>query len=284
MTITRCLLFFVLLFFASCSIATSVVEDPTYQEALKKFEEDDFKGSHRLFKRLQERYPDEPILLNNLAVVATKMNQLDLATQLLELAITTNPNIAVSYANLRTLYAHRASQQYKETLALDSLDLTAPQLELIGLATPEKQPEPSPQEIVFADKTIEGSLVEEQLPDSPTPDQKEEIVVAIQQWATAWSRQDLQAYFDSYVKTYQPRGGTHEQWRQQREQRISSPEYIEVRISNLAVETKDSHNVIATLNQHYKSNLLTSTVIKTLGLHKTAEGWKIKAERVTRRN
>lgn len=285
MIISRSLLFCIALLLVPSSSSASVVEDPLYQEALEKFQAQDFKSSHRLFKRLQERYPDEPALLNNLAVVAAKMNQPEVAIQLLELAIASHPSIAVSYTNLRALYAYRASQEYKKTLALDTLNLAAPQLALIGLAAPEQAPQPTPDELVLAERALETSLVEEEATDSVSRVPKEEIVAHLKQWAEAWSRQDLEAYFNSYTQTYQPRsGGGHPSWRRQRQQRISAPSFIKVQISELSITAQTADRVTVIFKQQYQSNLLRSTVIKKLGLQKTAAGWKINAERVTRRD
>ena len=63
-----------------------------YREAIEKFNNKDWEGAHRLFKRLQENYPDEPAILNNLAVIAVHQNQHELAIKLLEHAILSHPH------------------------------------------------------------------------------------------------------------------------------------------------------------------------------------------------
>ena len=273
----------VALLFAPYSIGANVNEDPMYREAVEKFNQSDWKGAHRLFKSLQENYPDEPAILNNLAVIAVQQNQPELAVRLLEHAILSHPTLSVSYKNLQALYNYQAAQEYKKALSLDSLDLTVPKLSVIGITDAVEDGTVaglSAAERVLAEKIIEKPLVEEAQPMSSDID-KDKITTSLKQWADAWSRQDLDAYFNSYVKDYRPRAGTaHLRWRKLRKTRIINPEFINIRISNLSIKKQDDNNATLTFKQHYQSNLLKSVVVKKLELYKTEAGWKIKSERV----
>ena len=271
------------LLFASHSIGADVNEDPMYREAVEKFNQSDWKGAHRLFKSLQESYPDEPAVLNNLAVIAVQQNQPELAVRLLEHAILSHPTLSVSYKNLQALYNYQAAREYKKALSLDSLNLTAPKLSIISVpktAEDSTAAEASAAELVLTEKIIERPLVEEARPVSSDID-KDKITKHLKQWADAWSRQDLDAYFNSYVKDYRPRSGTaHLRWRKLREARITNPEFINIRISNLSIGKQDDNNATLTFKQHYQSSLLNSVVVKKLEFYKTKAGWKIKSERV----
>ena len=269
--------------FALSSVVADVGEDPMYQEAIEKFNNSDWEGAHRLLKRLQENYPDEPVILNNLAVIAVYQDQPALAIKLLEHAILSHPTLSISYKNLQSLYNYQAAQEYKKALSLDSLKLTTPQLTLIDtsqLTDYDITERASAAELVLVEKTIEKPLVEEARPP-PSDTDKDQITASLKQWADAWSRQDLDAYFDSYIRDYRPRSGTaHLRWRKLRETRIVNPQFINIRISNLSVKKQDNNNATLTFRQHYQSNLLQSAVIKQLEFYKTAAGWKIKSERV----
>lgn len=273
----------VALLFAPHSIATDVSKDPVYREAIEKFNQNDWEGAHRLFKRLQESYPDEPAILNNLAVIAVQQNQPELAVKLLEHAILSHPTLSVSYKNLQALYNYQAAQEYKKALSLDSLNLSSPKLNVIGV--PEEAGSPvaekvSAAELVLAEKAIGQPLVEEAQP-LPSDIDKDHITTSLKQWANAWSRQDIDAYFNSYIEDYRPRSGTaHLRWRKLRETRIANPEFINIRISNLSIRQQDNNNATLTFKQHYQSNLLNSVVTKKLEFYKTETGWKIKSERV----
>ena len=273
------------LLFALPSLGADIGEDPVYREAIEKFNQSDWEGAHRLFKRLQENYPDEPVILNNLAVIAVRQNQHGLAIKLLEHAISSHPTLSVSYKNLQSLYNYQAAQEYKKALSLNSLKLTSPELRLINIpqSTEDGDTEDvSAAELVLAEKTIEKPLVEEAQSESTDTD-KEQIAESLKRWADAWSRQDLNAYFDSYIKDYRPRSGTaHSRWRKLREARIVNPQFINIKISNLSVKKQDDNNATLTFKQDYQSNLLKSTVVKQLEFYKTEAGWKIKSERVVR--
>ena len=261
------------------STAASVNEDPVYKEAIAKFEQNEWQAAHRLFKQLQESYPDNPIILNNLAVVAVQLNQPELAVRLLEHAILSHPTLSVSYKNLQSLYNYQAAQEYKKALSLDSLKLTAPKLNLIGTEQAAGD-DRTAAELVLSQETIEKPLVEEAQP-APSGRDKEQLAASLKHWAEAWSRQDLDAYFNSYVTDYRPRSGTaHERWRKLREDRIVKPQFINIRISDLSIDKQDADNAVLIFKQHYQSNLLKSAVIKELTFYRTEAGWKIKSERV----
>ena len=275
------------LLFSPLCIGADIGEDPGYREAIKKFNDRDWEGAHRLFKRLHENYPDEPAILNNLAVIAVHQNQPGLAIELLEHAILSHPTLSVSYKNLQSLYNYQAAQEYKKALSLDSLKVTTPELQIIDTPQPTDATateKVSAAELVLAEKAVEKPLVEEARPQ-PSDTDIDQIKANLKQWADAWSRQDLNAYFDSYIEDYRPRSGTaHLRWRKLRETRIVNPQFINIRISDLSADKRDDNNATVTFKQHYQSNLLKSTVVKRLEFYKTETGWKIKSESVVKQS
>ena len=198
----------IVLWSAFSGASADVREDAVYKEAIAKFEQDDLEGAHRLFKRLQENYPDDPTVLNNLAVIAARLNQHELALRLLEHAILSHPTISVNYKNLQSLYNYRTAQEYKKALSLESLELTTPELDFIGISVHTDDPAgKTAAELVLSQEAIEKPLVEETRPVAAESD-KAQIEASLKQWAEAWSRQDLNAYFNSYVEDYRPRSGS----------------------------------------------------------------------------
>lgn len=266
--------------------AADVSEEPRYRQALDKFKAGDLEASHRLFKQLEESYPDDPGILNNLGIIAARQGRLDLAARLFEKAIATAPIIATGHRNLRALYAYRAARGYKSALALDSMEVAAPRYELVGSerATPPAMPS-TPADAVLAAAEIERSLVEEPaVPARASQDADAAIVASVRRWARAWAGKNLERYFTSYAGDYRPRPGTdHETWKRQRRGRILDPESIDIEISDLKVRHRGDGSADVTFVQKYRSNLLVSTVIKNLSLRDTADGWKIARERVVRR-
>ena len=270
----------------SSSIAAKVSDEPMYKEAIEKIAQQDWQGANRLFKSLHENYPDDPTVLNNLAVIAVHLKQFELAAELLEHAMLSHPTLATSYKNLQSLYNYRAVLEYKKALSLDALKLSAPQLNFIDIpgqaAAPEADKKP-PSEVVLSQKEIEKPLVEEAQPEPPPAPTSDEgqIEAHLKQWAKAWSRQDLAGYFNSYIKEYRPRSGAaHQQWRKSREDRIVKPQFIKVQVSKLSIQKQGSDKAKLRFTQRYQSNLLKSTVTKELEMLKTDAGWRIKSERV----
>ena len=120
-------------------------------------------------------------------------------------------------------------------------------------------------------KPREEPLVEETRSESSDTD-KDQIAESLKRWADAWSRQDLDAYFGSYIEDYRPRSGTaHSRWRKLREERIVNPEFINIRISDLFVKEQNDNNATLTFKQHYQSNLLSSVVVKRLEFQKSRD-------------
>lgn len=281
---------------ALTTAAANVTEDPLYRRALEQFNAGDLEGSHRLFKQLEEDHPDNPGILNNLGIIAARLGQFDLAARLLEKAIATDPAIATSHRNLRALYEHQASQAYKRALSLDSVEVAAPQYEAVGAAaamtaasTPTAALSGALSDVVLSATELEKPLIEEpEEPPAPARDAKDDdnaqITASIGRWARAWAGKDLEGYFASYAPGYQPRAGAdHESWKRQRRERILGPRRISVEISNLAIRDNDGDSANVVFQQAYRSNLLSSTVIKRMSLQNTGDGWKITRERVIRR-
>lgn len=265
--------------------AADVREDPRYRQALEVFEAGDLDASHRLFKQLEESYPDAPGVLNNLAIIAARQGRFDLAARLFERAIATAPVIATSHRNLQALYAYRAARGYKDALALDSVEVAAPRWELVGAErAPPAQPSTAAAAVLAAAE-VEKPLVEEPAaPARAAPDDVAVITAGVRRWARAWADANLEAYFASYAGDYRPRPGTdHEAWKRQRRRRILGPKSIHIEISDLSVRRRGDGAANAIFVQKYRSDLLASTVVKNLLLRDTADGWKIVRERVVRR-
>lgn len=98
-------------------------------------------------------------------------------------------------------------------------------------------------------------------------------------WAKEWSDQNLDGYFAVYSNQFDPEGGQSlEAWIRERQDRVSSPNSISVRISNLRIETTGSDTANAKFLQRYESGNYNDRTAKTLRLRREAEGWRIVRE------
>lgn len=111
-----------------------------------------------------------------------------------------------------------------------------------------------------------------------TPDQRE-VSAAVASWAAAWSNKDVRGYLAAYAKNFAvPRGRSRRQWEAERRARIVGKSWIEVKIEALEISVEDNV-ATARFRQHYRSNRLTESGIKTLTLVRTNQQWLIQQER-----
>lgn len=274
-----------------------VLKSPGFNKAMKAYRQQDLTKAKKHLTILLTRFPNNPIVLNNLAVIANQQNQHALAIQYLKRAMASDKIIYVNYQNLSIIYAYQASQAYRRALALSVEGTKPPQLEMIESA---QLPEPKVPEIaqqLLKEQDLDRVLVEDPLvlgtedkPQKKPPPVKiptrssniKKVKTHILSWAQAWSKQDLAAYLASYAPFYAPDGLTHRQWKAMRAQRILAPRKIEVVIKDLKIQEHNSKSVTAVFQQQYRSNLLKSNVTKQLTLIKLKEGWKITGEEVLR--
>lgn len=102
---------------------------------------------------------------------------------------------------------------------------------------------------------------------------------ALQQWAAAWSSQQLDGYLTSYSQDFLPTGGlSRGEWSLQRRRAITRPRTIEVKLEELQVTEAGTDRVRVELVQSYRSDQYRDRVRKRLLLTREAERWLILAE------
>lgn len=101
---------------------------------------------------------------------------------------------------------------------------------------------------------------------------------ALQGWAEAWSRRDVDAYLAAYAPDHVGRGAPDAQaWRTQRRARIEGRSRIEVRLSGLRARA-EAGRIVATFVQSYRADGLQETVRKRVVLAPSGERWLIVEE------
>ncbi len=236
-----------------------------------------------IFTHLTEDYPELPEPYNNLAVLYASQGKYEEAKNALEKAIRTHPSYATAHENLGDIYAKMASIAYDKALALDSRNAAAQtKLALIKDITggqPRKstgkpatvKPGPAP----------EAAATKPAAPAKPAAETDGQATAAVESavmaWAQAWARRDVDAYLAAYADDYHPGGLTRAAWEAQRRARIESPQSIDIDISDLEIDRQQAR-ATATFRQNYRSNLLTSRVVKTLKLALLDGRWRIVEE------
>lgn len=105
------------------------------------------------------------------------------------------------------------------------------------------------------------------------------VADAIDAWASAWSRRDIDAYFAAYVPDYAGpgRNASRSAWMQQRRSRILPRRSIKVEVSRLQFSTRGDQ-VVATFDQFYQGDALVERSRKRLVLTLIDQRWLIQEE------
>ncbi len=221
--------------------------------------------------------------------------------------------VQVSLAPLEELTTPAEASLLAESSAPDSGPVASPNPQIVAQvpaipvveALPERKPDPKPeqeQELKPAagqDQVQEPQSTEAVQPQQtpreqamepqPTPqpilprpvDLLQEMQAVLQAWAKAWADQDVQAYLGFYSDSFVPGGGqTHDAWREQRRLRVSAPPFINITLSDVAVERTEQDAVQVRFSQHYRSNVINDQVRKELLFRKENGQWRIIRERL----
>lgn len=105
------------------------------------------------------------------------------------------------------------------------------------------------------------------------------IIKAIDKWASAWSDQDMKGYLGAYSNDFQPpQALSRKAWSDERRARIEGKNRISIKIASPKV-TVSGDSATVKFRQSYKSNNFTSNSSKILLMTKQAGKWQIKQER-----
>jgi tetratricopeptide (TPR) repeat protein len=118
----------------------------------------------------------------------------------------------------------------------------------------------------------EGGQMEVASPEAP-----EEF---LKRWAGAWSAQDVEAYLTFYAETFIPSAGRpREGWAQLRRKRISRPQSISVKLSEITSSVTGDDSVRMNVVQEYQSDIYSDRTRKVFDLRRKDNSWKIVSER-----
>jgi Flp pilus assembly protein TadD len=261
-----------------------------------------------IFVKLTEDFPDLPEPYNNLAVLYSKQGQYEQARRALEAAIRTNPSYATAYENLGDVYAKLASQAYSKALQMDGGNTAkvAPKLAMIrdlftpkasplavasakavATAKPSATPAPAPAAPVPAavPAPAPATVTTKATPTPPAPPASaapatstvaQEAQAAVQAWASAWSRKDVDAYIAAYTPAFTG-GKGRKAWEAERRARIEGKRSISVTLSDIETRTQGDKAIVQ-FRQHYSADALKVSSRKTLELVKVSGRWLIQKE------
>jgi tetratricopeptide (TPR) repeat protein len=231
------------------------------------------KEAIEVFTKLTQDYPELPEPYNNLAVIYASQGQYDKARTALEQSIRTHPSYATAYENLGDVYAKLASQAYDKALQIDSSNAAAKNKlalvrDLVGRPAPVALKEPA------------TPSVEKPKPAPAAVDPSAEVMKAVNGWAAAWSKKDVDAYLAYYAAEFKTPGGEPRgDWEKTRRARISAPKSISVSLDSPKVTMNGTDRATVIFRQNYRSDVLKSNSRKTLVFVRSDGGWKIVEEK-----
>lgn len=272
-----------------------------------------------VFTDLTRDFPELPEPYNNLAVLYANQGQYDKARSALEMAIRTHPSYATAHENLGDVYAKMASQAYGKALQLDRDNRTAQtKLNLIrelfsgtarspqasasqspqikASASPESaKPKPAAQvasappsgkSAAAPSQTAVKEAAAKEAQPAPTVesvvsagDDSQSVLKIVEDWAKAWSDNDIASYLAHYAPDFDPPGRmSRAAWEAQRKARIAKPRNIEVTIESPKVVFTGEKSATVTFRQHYHSDTFKASGTKILFLVKRGNTWLIKRE------
>ena len=102
---------------------------------------------------------------------------------------------------------------------------------------------------------------------------RDNAVGLVQNWAKAWSEQDVSTYVGHYDEQYpSSRSLTRAQWVKQRQMRLTNKSFISVDVSDFQIEDMGARFSV-TFSQYYKSNTVDDRVTKRLLFDKRGDDW-----------
>lgn len=262
----------------------------------------------KVFTELTQDFPELPEPYNNLAVLYASQGQYDQARTALEMAIRTHPSYATAHENLGDIYAKMASQAYDKALQLDRGNTSArTKLNLIrelfseGTRQPKpsaarpaeparvaaatagspKPPAPAPQPAAKAPEPAPKPAAAPTQPPAAAVRNPDEVLKTVNQWAKAWSENDVAGYLAYYAADFKtPKGEPRAEWEASRKARVAKPRRIQVTIESPKVVFDDANRATVTFRQHYRSDTLKASSTKTLVMVRSGEKWLIQQERI----
>ena len=219
----------------------------------------------RLYQGLIEDNPQLPEPRNNLAMIYLAQGDYDRASQLLVEALNTHSSYAIAYDNLSQVYKGIASEAYRRAVSESSepsrythkIELTAiTELETAPAQLPATESAPEPTLVNFAN-------------------QETRLIESVKAWAQAWSDKDFAAYTGFYTPQYRTKFESHQQWLEQRRNRITRPGTINVEVSDIQIKWRSEDRAFIDFKQAFDSPRYSDRVKKRLGFNLIGSEWKI---------
>jgi tetratricopeptide (TPR) repeat protein len=103
---------------------------------------------------------------------------------------------------------------------------------------------------------------------------------ALQMWAQAWEKKDMDRYVKSYMPGFTPSDGkSHAEWVKDRQDRILSKGQIKIQISQVEATLVNKNTIKLRYRQNYQSDKLKVSSVKLIEMKLQDQRWLITKER-----
>ena len=146
--------------------------------------------------------------------------------------------------------------------------------------------EKPPESMTLQPETNVAAIVPELVPAFPDAPAKvgtaeDQVMAALNAWATAWKSRDEEAYLAAYAANFQPPGGlTRSEWEKRRRLLLGLSRNIDLKIDGHAFESVTEDKAQVSFRQFYRSDSFQDAVIKQLKFVRVDNLWLIEDEKV----
>lgn len=152
-------------------------------------------------------------------------------------------------------------------------------------AAPPAAPAPEPKTAATPAKAAADSAAEHNARKAQAAEQERQAMKAVEKavtaWASAWEKQNMNAYYAAYSNRFDPQGMSLSAWKAERKNRIVGKPAISVKISDLKI-TVNGDRASASFRQQYSSGGYRASTNKTLRMQNEGGKWRITREETGR--
>lgn len=191
---------------------------------------------------------------------------------------------SASTASGKDLEIIKEAREYQARLGFKPLDKT----EVVEPAVSVEASSPINTEARIADvQAVANPPVAEarELPPEAVPpvrdaaaDDEAVIRTRLDAWRLAWQQQRVSDYLAFYVADFSGDLDSHAAWRQQRNDRISAADGLQIEIADLQVSLQAADQATVTFTQRYRADRHRDVGLKILRLQKVDNEWLIVSE------
>lgn len=221
----------------------------SYLEAIDHIEAERWAEAEVLLKVLYGANSQNLIVVNNYATVLARQNKMNDAAYVLENFLSNEPHTGTLFKNLVRSYEFLAGDSANATNGLSFITAYRPNY----------------QNVSYTPNNVAGNMSEEA-----------RVRGRLDAFVAAWEAGDADAYLSFYWPEKSPLAGkTYEQWKQNRQQRVTPDKDIQIDVLRLRSEMLENGDFVTEFTQRYSSKGYSDKTKKRLVWRMHSKHWMI---------